>query len=335
MVVPFVDAVLQAQVGIAKNLKILLKLVGHFTLPLEGEVGRADDEHALDQTAQLEFLEQQAGHDGLAGPCVVGQKETHAGGFEQVVVNGIKLVGQRVHTAQRQAEERVVFLGERNAEGFDAQLHEARVAGGAGFRGFGPDRLAIVRRQRDAAAEGLGARADEVDDLEAIPNGRDADDAHRFAELGSSQYQGVGEVRGLQAHRSSTLRATHGTQDAMRLRVFFTRVPPANAAMQLATHGAYCGRQRASKKQRRAPLNRPLAGNAARIGRVGATNTKRGDNSGEFEAPVDTLDATTEGKVADGKWRIEDGRDGLVGTRESRTEPGRMRNSAASPYLPP
>src|SRR6266404_5626027 len=97
MLVPLVYAILNPKVTAAKNVKLLLKPVGHFTLPLESKVSRADDEHPVGQTAQLEFLEQQARHDGFAGACVVGQQESHTCGLEQVIVNGVQLVRQRVN----------------------------------------------------------------------------------------------------------------------------------------------------------------------------------------------------------------------------------------------
>ena len=65
-----------------------------FALPLEGEVGRADDQNPLGQSAQLEFADQQARHDRLARAGIIGQQETHARQLQQVVVNGFKLVRQ-------------------------------------------------------------------------------------------------------------------------------------------------------------------------------------------------------------------------------------------------
>ncbi len=72
---------MDAQVAAPEDVELLLKPVGHFALPLEGEVGRAEDEHALDEAAQFQLLEQQPRHDGLPGTGVVGQQEAAAGGL--------------------------------------------------------------------------------------------------------------------------------------------------------------------------------------------------------------------------------------------------------------
>ena len=56
-----------------------------------------DDEGATDQAAGLEFLEEQAGHNGLSGAGVVGQEEADVGLAQDVVVDGLYLVGQGVH----------------------------------------------------------------------------------------------------------------------------------------------------------------------------------------------------------------------------------------------
>ena len=64
---PLVDTELAVDVAALEDDEGLVELFPEFTLPLEGEVGRADDEDAFDQAAQLEFAHQQSGHDGLAG----------------------------------------------------------------------------------------------------------------------------------------------------------------------------------------------------------------------------------------------------------------------------
>jgi hypothetical protein len=58
--------------GPAHYLEVLAELIAQLALPLEGQVGRRDDQHPLDQPARLELLDQQAGHDGLARARVVG-----------------------------------------------------------------------------------------------------------------------------------------------------------------------------------------------------------------------------------------------------------------------
>jgi hypothetical protein len=49
---------LNPEIAAAQDVEGFLEPVGQFALPLEGKVGWADDEHALDKTPQLQFLEQ-------------------------------------------------------------------------------------------------------------------------------------------------------------------------------------------------------------------------------------------------------------------------------------
>ncbi len=128
LLLPGVRAVVGAQDVAADDLEVLAELVLHFALPLEGEVGRRDDERALDQAADLQFLEEQAGHDGLAGAGVVGQQEPDAGQLEEVVVDGFELVRQRVDAGDGEREVGVVLVGQRQAQGLDAQAEMQRIA---------------------------------------------------------------------------------------------------------------------------------------------------------------------------------------------------------------
>ena len=56
--------------------ELLVELLLQFALPLKGKVCRADDQDALGQSAQLQFADEQARHDGLAGAGVVSEQET-------------------------------------------------------------------------------------------------------------------------------------------------------------------------------------------------------------------------------------------------------------------
>ena len=74
-----VDPELLAEIAALDDLELLVELLLQLALPLEGEVGRADDEDALDQAAQLQFPDEQPGHDRLAGAGVVGEQEADLG----------------------------------------------------------------------------------------------------------------------------------------------------------------------------------------------------------------------------------------------------------------
>ena len=79
-----------------------------------------------DQAADLQFLEEQAGHDRLAGAGVVGQQEADARQLEEVVVDGLKLVRQRIDAGDGEREVGVVLVGQPEPQGLDAEAEAAR-----------------------------------------------------------------------------------------------------------------------------------------------------------------------------------------------------------------
>ena len=125
---PGVLAVVGAEHVAADDLEVLAELVLQLALPLEGQVGRRDDERALDQAADLQLLEQQPRHDRLAGARVVGEQEADAGQLEEVVVDRLELVRQRIDAGDREREVRVVLVGQAEALGLDAQAESAGIA---------------------------------------------------------------------------------------------------------------------------------------------------------------------------------------------------------------
>ena len=76
------------------------------------EVRRGDDQRPLDQAADLQLLEQQPRHDRLAGAGVVGQEEANARQLEEVVVDRLELVRQRIDAGDGEREVGVVLVGE-------------------------------------------------------------------------------------------------------------------------------------------------------------------------------------------------------------------------------
>ena len=128
LVLPGIRAVVGAQHVAADDLEVLAELVLHFALPLEGEIGRRDDQRALDQAADLQLLEQQAGHDRLARARIIGQEEADARQLHEVVVDGLKLVRQRIDAGDGEGEVRVVLVGEAEPQRLDAEPEAARVA---------------------------------------------------------------------------------------------------------------------------------------------------------------------------------------------------------------
>ena len=106
----------------------LAELVVQFPPPLVGQVGGRDDQRPLDQATELQFLEGQPAHDRLAGTRVVGDEEADAGLGEQVGVDRIHLVRQRIDLGDGDGEVRVVLEGQPDAVGFGGEAEVRGVA---------------------------------------------------------------------------------------------------------------------------------------------------------------------------------------------------------------
>jgi hypothetical protein len=74
----------------------LVELVLHLPPPLVGQARRGNDQGALDEPPELEFLEGKPAHDCLPGTWVVGDQESDAGLGQQVRINRIQLVRQGI-----------------------------------------------------------------------------------------------------------------------------------------------------------------------------------------------------------------------------------------------
>ena len=73
-------------------------------------------------------LSKQPRHDRLAGAGIVGQEEADPRQLEEVLVDRFELVGKRIDAGDRQREIGVVFVGQPEPLGFDAQAKKGRVA---------------------------------------------------------------------------------------------------------------------------------------------------------------------------------------------------------------
>ncbi len=72
---PLVDSELISDVVTLEDEELFVELLLQLALPLKSEVGRARDEDAFHQAAQLEFADEKPCHDGLSGASVVRQQE--------------------------------------------------------------------------------------------------------------------------------------------------------------------------------------------------------------------------------------------------------------------
>ena len=159
---PLVHAELRAQVAAAQHDERLVELLPQLALPLEREVRGGDDQDALGEAPQPQLADQQPGHDRLARAGVVGEQEPHPRRLQQVVVDRLQLVRQRVDARDRQREVRVELPGDAEDVGLQPQpqqravpvVPEAAVAHGQPGQ---------VGRAEHDLAEALGPRADQTE----------------------------------------------------------------------------------------------------------------------------------------------------------------------------
>ena len=96
---------------------VWFELLLQLPLPLEREVRWGDDQDPLGEAAQLQLADQQPGHDRFPGAGVVGQQEPHAGELQQVVVDRLQLMRQRVDAGDRQPEIGIELPGDSERVG--------------------------------------------------------------------------------------------------------------------------------------------------------------------------------------------------------------------------
>lgn len=109
----------------SNDLEIFAKLISELALPLKRKVRWRHDQDAADETSDLQFLDQQARHDRLPGPGIVGEQKTDARQTEEVLVNRLELMRKRIDTCYRETEVGIVFIGETQPHRLDSET-EAR-----------------------------------------------------------------------------------------------------------------------------------------------------------------------------------------------------------------
>ena len=73
---------------------------------------RRDDEHPLHVLAQLQLLENQPRHDGLASARIVGDEKANARRGQHVVIDRLNLVRQRINLRDAYRQLRVELVGQ-------------------------------------------------------------------------------------------------------------------------------------------------------------------------------------------------------------------------------
>ena len=155
--------------------------LGEFLLPLLHQTAGADDEAPPGVAAREEFLDEQPGHDRLAGAGIVGEQETQRLAREHRLIDRGDLVRQRVHLRGLHRQERVEEVRQRDALRFGGQLEEVAV----GVETPGPFRLGafepffVFPEEQSVPDDAFRVAEDEGDRLRSVP--LDADDGDRAA----------------------------------------------------------------------------------------------------------------------------------------------------------
>ena len=96
-----------------EDLEVEAELLPQLVLPLLDEAARGDDEAALDVAADHQLLDEQPGHDRLAGAGVVGEQEAQRLAGQHLRVDRRDLVRQRIEVRRLHREVRVEQVGQR------------------------------------------------------------------------------------------------------------------------------------------------------------------------------------------------------------------------------
>jgi len=181
---PGVHAVVRAKGVAADDLELLAELVAQLALPLEGQIGGGDDQDALDQAADLQLLDQEPSHDGLASARVVGEQETDARKPHEVVVDRFELVvRQRIDPGDGEAEVGVVFVSEAQTHGLDAEPEASGIAV-EGFLLWARAKQPNLLFAQDRIVELTSGEA-LPHDLGRLPHRNHGNDLNRFRDDGS------------------------------------------------------------------------------------------------------------------------------------------------------
>jgi hypothetical protein len=113
---------------VGENLEGQVKAPVEFVLPLLGQAAGADDQAALQVAARDQLLDEQAGHDGLAGAGVVGQQEAQRLARQHGLVDGGDLVRQRLDDGGMHGQHRIEQVGQADALGLGNQAEQRAIA---------------------------------------------------------------------------------------------------------------------------------------------------------------------------------------------------------------
>ena len=84
-------------------------------LPLDGQRSGGEDQTPVDDFAELEFLDEEAGHDGLARAWVVREQKAQPGLRQHLAIDRLDLMQQGADAGQADRELTVVSVGQPDA----------------------------------------------------------------------------------------------------------------------------------------------------------------------------------------------------------------------------
>ena len=167
------------QLVVRHDLERQVEPAAQLVLPLLGKAPGADDEAALQVAARDQLLDEEAGHDRLAGAGVVGEQEAQRLARQHRLVDRRDLVRQRIDQRGVHREHGIKQVREANALRFGHEPEHRAVAVEAPrtalfhrleasfvvteehLFGHAPGRIAVRERQRVGA---MPLHADDVDD---------------------------------------------------------------------------------------------------------------------------------------------------------------------------
>ena len=113
---------------VGEDLERQMEAPVELVLPLLGEAARADDEAALQVAAGDQLLDEQAGHDRLAGAGVVGEQEAQRLARQHRLVDRRDLVRQRLDERGVDRQHRIEEVREADAVRLGDEAEERAVA---------------------------------------------------------------------------------------------------------------------------------------------------------------------------------------------------------------
>ena len=98
-----------------EDVEVEAELLGQLVLPLLDQAARRDDQAALEIAADQQLLDQQPGHDRLAGAGIVGEQEAQRLARQHLAVDGRDLVRQRLDLRGADGEVGIEQVGKPDA----------------------------------------------------------------------------------------------------------------------------------------------------------------------------------------------------------------------------